>query len=164
MPPPEPSPIESAGPARLLTVRAATDPQYCQSEARTFALSLGFAPPRATALAIAVSELASNIVRHAREGTVSLRPLASPREGLEVVAADQGPGIADVGLALQDGFSRGRFNAEALDRGEGPAPSLGCGLGAVKRLTDECEIDTGPGRGTTVTVRLWLGNGKGQQR
>ncbi|HEY3450588.1 MAG TPA: ATP-binding protein [Myxococcales bacterium] len=140
--------------ARRLTVRDPSDPQYCSVEARALALALGFPPPRATALAIAVAELASNIVRHAGEGTIDLRPLAAP-DGLEVVAADRGPGISDVALAQQDGFSRGRFNSVALERGEGLPPSLGCGLGAVRRLADECEIDSEPGRGTTVTARLW---------
>lgn len=147
MPLPEPAP-------RRLSVRAATDPQYCSAEARSLALSLGFAPARATALAIAVSELAANIVRHAGEGTVELRPVDGA--GVEAVASDRGPGIADVVLAQQDGYSRGRFVAEALEKGAGRPASLGCGLGAVRRLTDECRIDTAPGRGTTVTVRLWL--------
>jgi serine/threonine-protein kinase RsbT len=145
---------------RSFPVRHATDPLFCQTAARAFALSCGLAPRHASALAIAVSELASNIVRHAGEGTVSLTRLETPR-GLEVVASDRGPGIADVELALQDGFSRGRFNAQALLEGKGPPPSLGCGLGAVKRLVDECEIETRPGQGTKVTVRMFA---KGTQR
>ncbi|MGC4122531.1 MAG: ATP-binding protein [Myxococcales bacterium] len=151
--------MSCAEPSQLnLLVRSATDPLFCSAEARALARRAGFAAPRAAALAIAVAELASNIVRHAKEGSVFLRLHQDPPEAtmIEVVAADRGPGIADLALAQQDGYSRGRFNAAALERGEGLPPSLGCGLGAVRRLTDECEIESVPGRGTTVTVRLYL--------
>ena len=136
-----------------VVVRFSTDPQYCQSHARTFALEAGFGPREATALAIVASELASNIVRHAGEGMLRLRRLEPA--GVEVLAADRGPGIPDVSLALKDGYSRGRFNAEVLLEGK-TADSLGCGLGAVQRLSDEMEIQSTPGQGTSVRARKWV--------
>jgi serine/threonine-protein kinase RsbT len=143
----------------MLAVRGATDPQCCQRAARRFALALGFPPEEASAVAIAVTELATNIVEHAGQGLVRLCRVDAP-PGIEVVATDLGPGIADVALALQDGFSRGRFRSQALLEGAGVPPSLGCGLGAVKRLTDVCEIESRPGAGTTVTARKWLRGGQ----
>lgn len=140
---------------RRVTVRSETDPHYCRTLARGLALDLGFSGGDASAIAIVVSELTANIVRHAGRGTITLRELQEPR-GLEVVAADDGPGVPDPARAFEDGISRGRSREEVLLRGEGPPSSLGCGLGAVRRLSDECAIDSGPGRGTTVTARKWL--------
>jgi serine/threonine-protein kinase RsbT len=59
-----------------------------------------------------------------------------------VVVEDEGPGIDDIELAMRQGFSSGT--------------GLGLGLGGTKRLMDEMQIDSGPGRGTTVTIRKWL--------
>jgi len=140
-------------------VQFSTDALFCQREARAFALSLGFSLADASALAIAVSELVWNVVLPAGMGIVRMLKLESP-PGVEVVVSDRGPGSSDVGLAVRDGFSRGRFNEQGLDRGEGPPLSLGCGLGAVKRLTDLCEIESGPEGGTTVTVRKYLSWGR----
>jgi serine/threonine-protein kinase RsbT len=63
------------------------------------------------------------------------------KKGVEVVAQDQGPGIADIDLVLQDGYSTGG--------------GLGLGLSGAKRLMDEFEISTQVGEGTTITMRKW---------
>ena len=93
-------------------------------------------------VATAISELARNIVRYAVRGEIILRLVDDHgKRGIEVVAADDGPGIPDVALAMQDGYST--------------SGSLGLGLPGVRRLMDEFEIISDFGKGTTVTVRRW---------
>lgn len=112
--------------------------------AREMAREAGFGYADAARIEIVVRELVSNIVRYAGSGVIYLRETtAGPRRGLEVEAVDQGPGIADVELALQDGYSTS-------------GKSLGSGLPAVRRLMDEFEIDTEVGRGTRVRTVRWL--------
>jgi len=106
------------------------------------ASELGFSPGDATLIATAISELARNIVSYARKGQITLKMVNSlNRQGILVVAADDGPGIADIRQALRDGFST--------------SGSLGLGLPGVRRLMDEFEINSEPGRGTIVTVKKW---------
>jgi serine/threonine-protein kinase RsbT len=95
-------------------------------------------------LAISVSELATNILVHAGSGTIELRETIGPHgsRGIEIVARDQGGGIEDVELAMQDGYST---------RG-----GLGCGLPGVERLMSEMQVSSAVGRGTTVRAVKWL--------
>lgn len=116
------------------------------SVARAAALTLGFTSSDATTFAIAVSELATNMVKHAGGGRISIR---SNSEGLEVVAEDRGPGMSDIPAALSDRHSRGRLLDADADWRQG----IGCGLGAVSRLLDSVEIDSVPGRGTRIVGR-----------
>ena len=105
--------------------------------------SAGFSHTKSYLIATAVSELGTNIHRYAREGTISVRMLADePKNGIEIVAEDTGPGIADVNAAMKDHFSTSN--------------SLGIGLPGVKRLMDEFELRTDQGVGTRITVRKWL--------
>jgi serine/threonine-protein kinase RsbT len=109
---------------------------------RTLAAELGFSPADATLIATAISELARNIVSYARKGEIKLQKMEnSAHRGIVVIAADDGPGISDIRQALRDGFST--------------SGSLGLGLPGVRRLMDEFEIASQPGRGTTVTVKKW---------
>lgn len=110
--------------------------------ARLLAIEAGFAGSDLTLIATAVSEIARNTIAYAGQGEM-LFGIADEggRRGLWVVARDQGPGIADVALAMQDGYSTGN--------------SLGLGLPGARRLMDEFEIDSAPGRGTTITMRKW---------
>jgi serine/threonine-protein kinase RsbT len=90
----------------------------------------------------AASELATNILKYARRGSLRVRRLVEvARSGLEIVAEDRGPGIPDVEKALQDRFST--------------SGTLGLGLPGVRRMMDEFEIRSTPGRGTRVLVRKW---------
>ena len=90
----------------------------------------------------AVSELARNILKYAGTGSISMSVVRdSRREGVEVVARDRGPGIADVEQALTDHFSSGG--------------TLGLGLPGIKRMMDEFEIDSSASEGTRVTIRKW---------
>ena len=109
---------------------------------REMAAQLGFSPGDSTLIATAISELARNVVQYARQGEVSFAALsANGKSGLAVTVTDEGPGIADVSAALQDGYST--------------SGRLGLGLPGVRRLMDELAIDSTPGHGTTVKVKKW---------
>jgi len=110
---------------------------------RELAATLGFSRTDQTMIALAISEIARNIVSYAQRGRVMLRRVdEGNRRGVEVIAEDQGPGIADIELAMRDGYSTAR--------------SLGVGLPGTKRVMDEFELVSAPGRGTTVTMKKWL--------
>lgn len=107
---------------------------------RALALELGFSVGESALIATAISELARNIVSYAGHGMVTLRQSSSAgRVNLTIIAADHGPGIADVALAMRDGYSS--------------SGGLGLGLPGVRRLMDDFEIASEPGRGTTITAR-----------
>lgn len=110
-------------------------------QARQRATVLGFATVQSHYIATAASELAANLLIHAGGGVFQMSRL-SDRPGLEMVTTDRGPGIADIDLAMQEGYST--------------AGGLGCGLPGVQRLMDEMVIDSQPGVGTVVKARKWL--------
>lgn len=125
-------------------IRGEADVYAAAGLARDMARKMGFGSADIARIEIVVRELALNIVRYAGRGEIHLREVAvERRRGLEIEAVDQGPGIADVELALQDGYSTG---------GKG----LGSGLPAVRRLMDTFEIETAPGQGTRVRATRWL--------
>jgi serine/threonine-protein kinase RsbT len=113
-----------------------------RQKGRSLAAALGFSSGDATLIATAISELARNIITYAKSGEIRLTVInGSARQGIQLVAHDQGPGIRDVQQALRDGFST--------------SGSLGLGLPGVKRLVDEFEIVSEENRGTTVTAKKW---------
>ncbi|MFI5093489.1 MAG: anti-sigma regulatory factor [Candidatus Acidiferrum sp.] len=113
-----------------------------RQEGRALAIELGFSTGDATLIATAISELARNIVSYARRGEITLKVIqASNRQGISILASDSGPGIRDIRQAMRDGFST--------------SGSLGLGLPGVRRLMDEFDIASEPGRGTIVTVKKW---------
>ena len=113
-----------------------------RQKGRELASHCGFPSTDLAVVATAISELARNIVRYAVRGEVTLRLVDNNgKRGIEVVAADDGPGIPDIGLAMQDGYST--------------SGGLGLGLPGTRRLMDEFEITSDFGKGTTVTVRRW---------
>ena len=113
-----------------------------RQKGRILAGELGFSSGDATLIATAISELARNIVSYARRGEIKLKGMhGSSRVGILVIAADDGPGIIDIRQALRDGFST--------------SGSLGLGLPGVRRLMDDFEITSQPGKGTMVTVKKW---------
>jgi serine/threonine-protein kinase RsbT len=128
-----------------LPLQAEDDIVVVRQRARQLAQDAGFGAVDQSRIATAVSELARNVVRYATDGVgeVDIRPLrdAANRVGIEIVVADQGPGIADVAQVMEEGFTTGR--------------GMGLGLPGARRLMDEMEIDSAPGRGTTVTIRKW---------
>jgi len=110
--------------------------------AREWAISLGFGLVDQTKIVTAASELARNTVIYGGGGTVRLQAMNDgARRGLRLTFEDQGPGIADLQLALKDGYSTGT--------------GLGLGLSGAKRLMSEFEIDSTPGQGTRVAVTRW---------
>jgi serine/threonine-protein kinase RsbT len=113
-----------------------------RQKGRVMASELGFSSGDATFIATAISELARNIVSYARKGEITLKMVNGlNRQGIAVIATDEGPGIADIRQALRDGFST--------------SGSLGLGLPGVRRLMDEFAITSQPGRGTIVAVKKW---------
>jgi len=115
-----------------------------RQKGRSLAAALNFSSGEATLIATAISELARNIVAYAKKGEILLKVIisgGSARHGIQVVARDDGPGIADVDQALRDGFST--------------SGSLGIGLPGVRRLVDEFHIDSVENRGTVITVTKW---------
>jgi serine/threonine-protein kinase RsbT len=130
-----------AGDIRV-AIRTDADVVTARQEARALGAELGFTSTDLTLLATAISEVARNITAYAGEGEVALRVLQnSGREGIEVVATDAGPGIEDVELAMQDGFTTGS--------------GLGLGLPGTRRLVDEFDLQTTLGAGTTVRLVKW---------
>jgi serine/threonine-protein kinase RsbT len=111
-------------------------------EGRELAAQAGFAGTDLAIIGTAISEVARNILVHAKRGEVSLGVVErAGGKGVLIVAEDEGPGIADIEQAMQDGFSTGK--------------TLGFGLPGAKRLMDEFEIDSEVGKGTTITMRKW---------
>ena len=139
-------PLLDRGPVRDDEVQVAItgDPDIvaARQAARELAVRAGFTGTDLTLLATAVSEVARNIVRFADRGSITVELLREPRPGIRVVARDTGPGIPDVERALDDGYS--------TDEG------LGLGLPGARRLVDEFDIASEPGRGTTVVLTKWF--------
>jgi serine/threonine-protein kinase RsbT len=120
-----------------------TDVVTARLAARALASRVGFTGTDLVLIASVVSEVARNIVAYAGPGEVVLSVVQSrSRLGLQVIARDQGPGIADLSRALEKGFSTSR--------------SLGLGLTGSKRFMDEFSLESTLGSGTTVTMRKWL--------
>jgi serine/threonine-protein kinase RsbT len=125
-----------------VAIRTDADVVTARQEARAMGAELGFSSTDLTLLATAISEVARNITTYAGEGEVALRVLNSGgRRGIEVVASDDGPGILDVELAMQDGYTTGN--------------GLGLGLPGTRRLVDEFELQTQPGTGTSIRLVKW---------
>ncbi len=109
---------------------------------RLLTKKIGFRSSEATIVSLVISELARNILGYAREGELILTEInRGELRGIAVMVRDNGPGIADVSLAMQDGFSS--------------SGGLGFGLPAVKRLVDEFEIRSQDGQGTVVIAKKW---------
>jgi anti-sigma regulatory factor (Ser/Thr protein kinase) len=119
------------------------DVTHASHSARQLARTIGFPEPHAEEIALAVQELAANLIRHAAGGSIQLSPATRQgRTGIEIQADDQGPGIPDVDRAITDGYST--------------AGGLGTGLGTVNRLMDELEIHSRPAAGTHIVCQRWL--------
>ena len=107
--------------------------------------SLGIAPDIIRRVSIAMYEGEINMVIHAGGGKAEV--LVEP-DKITIILSDEGPGIADVSQAMQEGFSTAPDNIRSLGFG------AGMGLPNMKRYTDEMQIDTEVGVGTTVTMRV----------
>lgn len=125
-----------------LPIKSSSDIVKVRQFAREWAVLLGFSLVEQTKMVTAASELARNVLDYGGGGKVELAVLQNElRQGLKLTFADQGPGIADLEQALKDGFTTGS--------------GMGLGLGGAKRLVNEFEIDSAPGRGTKVSITRW---------
>jgi serine/threonine-protein kinase RsbT len=114
-----------------------------RSMAREIAKSQGFGAIDQARIATAVGELARNIFIYAKTGEVTIRGVdRGGQRGIEIVCADHGPGIDNIELAMQDGYST--------------SGGLGMGIPGARRLMNEFDIQSRPGAGTTVTCRKWI--------
>jgi serine/threonine-protein kinase RsbT len=127
----------------VVTIRSDADIVLARQQGRALAATIGFTPTDATLIATAMSELARNIVAYAQQGEMVMRRVETPyTKGIMIIARDSGPGIRGIQDALRDGYST--------------SGGLGLGLPGVKRLMDEFAIESELGRGTTITIKMWL--------
>lgn len=133
----------AAVPPQTLVIAQPGDVTLAKRRAKEMASALGFEAGACEELALVASELASNLSKHAGRGTLTLAPLEIDRRvGLYMEAEDRGPGIADVELAIMDGFST--------------VGSLGGGLGLVNRMVDHLDITSKPRHGTSIRCERWV--------
>ena len=119
------------------------DVVIARQKGRELAAETGFSNTDRTIIALAISEIARNIVSYAHRGEMEMcRVDDGVRVGISIVAQDEGPGIADIELAMRDGYST--------------AKSLGVGLPGTRRIMDEFELTSTVGKGTTVKMTRWL--------
>jgi serine/threonine-protein kinase RsbT len=132
-------------PLAVIPIASDADVVIARQRAREMAGRLELTTTDQTLLATAISEVARNITTYAKRGEVQLSVVRDDggRSGIQVIARDQGPGIENVELALQDGYTSGT--------------GLGLGLPGARRLVDDFRIETAPGQGTTVTLVMWAG-------
>jgi serine/threonine-protein kinase RsbT len=127
-----------------VVITSDADTVVARQRGREVADRLGFSRTDATFVATAISEIARNITAHAGAGEIVIREVVEGgRRGLEVVARDDGPGIADVESVLRDDFRSGG--------------GLGMGLWGARQLMDEVRVESVVGDGTTVTMTKWCG-------
>ena len=127
---------------KAAVIRSDLDIVIARTLARDTAKTLGFGAIDQARIATAVSELARNIFLYAGTGTVTVREVErGGRKGIEVICEDQGPGITNVDLVMQDGYSTSR--------------GMGMGLPGAKRLMDDFVISSQEGVGTTIICRKW---------
>jgi serine/threonine-protein kinase RsbT len=126
-----------------LPIRSGDDVVRVRQQVRAAAAQGGLSLVDQTKVVTAASELARNALVHGGGGTARLEVVTSGsgKSGIRIGFTDDGPGIADVDLALTDGWSSGE--------------GLGLGLSGARRLVDEFELTSKPGRGTSVVVVKW---------
>lgn len=125
-----------------LRVDASEDVVRVRQEVRRFALQVGLSLVDQTKIVTAASELARNMLDYGGGGTVALEIVENgARRGVRIHFSDEGPGIADIERAMQDGFTSGN--------------GLGLGLGGARRLSNEFSIDSRPGEGTRIVIARW---------
>jgi anti-sigma regulatory factor (Ser/Thr protein kinase) len=125
------------------TIKREVDVYLAIGRGRDMAVVLGFDTIDRTRIEIVILELTRNLLAHAGGGALLLeRVAAQERMGMAVEARDSGPGIADIALAMSDGYST--------------SSTLGAGLPGVKRLMDEFSIESTPGVGTRVRAIKWV--------
>jgi serine/threonine-protein kinase RsbT len=126
-----------------VVISSSADIVTARQRGRELAAELGFDGSDLTVIATAISEVARNVVTHAKQGEILLKPVQNGnKRGILVVARDEGPGIKSVEKAMQYGYSTGK--------------GLGVGLPGAKWLMDEFQIESKVGQGTKVAMKKWL--------
>jgi len=125
-------------------IQSSEDVVIVRQAVRRHAVALGFNLVDQTKIVTAASELARNTLLHGGGGSAAVETVRTGvAAGLKLTFVDEGPGIADIDLAMKDGYtSKG---------------GMGLGLGGAKRLSNEFEIDSAPGKGTRVAIIRWKG-------
>ena len=125
-----------------IPINSDADIVTARQQGRALASEIGFSGTDLTIVATAISEVARNIVQYATRGEIVLDYVTEgDKRGLLIMAKDQGPGIPNIELAMQDGYSTGR--------------SLGVGLPGAQRLMDDFDIVSAVNEGTTITMKKW---------
>lgn len=128
--------------SETLDIKCLEDIVRTRQTVRSATIEMGFSLIVQTKFMTAASELARNTFLYGGGGSVTITPVNNgKRSGLKLVFRDKGPGIADIEQALTDGFTTGN--------------GLGLGLGGARRLANEFEIDSEPGKGTMVAITRW---------
>lgn len=132
----------SLDPSHVLPIRTSDDVVQVRQRVRSSALEAGLSLVDQTKIVTAASELARNTLIYGGGGTMRIEVIADGiKRGVRLTFEDQGPGIADIQLALTDGYTTGN--------------GLGLGLSGAKRLSNEFSIDSQVGAGTRVTIARW---------
>jgi serine/threonine-protein kinase RsbT len=128
--------------APVLPIQSSEDVVIARQKVREMAIKIGLNVVNQTKIVTAASELARNTLDYGGGGTLALEEMASGnKKGLKLVFEDQGPGIANVQLAMTDGYTTGK--------------GLGLGLTGAKRLVSEFDLWTEVGKGTRITIIQW---------
>ena len=113
-----------------------------RNRVKEYAVKIGMGLVNQTKLITAASELVRNMIKYASGGSILIEVISKGREnGIRLTFKDQGPGIANIQLAMKDGFTTGK--------------SLGLGLPGARRLVSEFDIKSILGEGTTVSIIKW---------
>lgn len=128
--------------ASTIEIRKSGDVVFVRQTTLAWATALGMSVTNRTKIATAASELARNTLQHGGGGRVTFQGVhTDAARGLRLIFEDDGPGISDIEQALADGYST--------------AGGLGLGLGGAKRLVNEFDIESTPGKGTRVAIIRW---------
>lgn len=126
----------------VLPISSDADIVTARQEGRALAAEIGFTSSEQIFIATAISEAARNILQYAGDGEIVLKHIhEGNKEGILIIARDEGPGIRDVQRAMEDGYSS--------------SGGLGLGLPGIKRLMSEVQIESIPDKGTILTIKKW---------
>lgn len=142
---------KNKGSSRSFNIRSDMDVVQTREYGRNLAAKIGFDRNDQTLVATAISEICRNIIEYAGSGEITIEHINSKsRKGIVITAEDDGPGIADVKKACQEGFSTGR--------------GMGVGLSGTKRIMDEFDVQSEMGKGTIVKMSKWLSGNEYYQK
>jgi serine/threonine-protein kinase RsbT len=127
---------------RLIPIKCESDIVVARVRGKALCSELGISATVQTKVATVISELSRNIYQYAGTGTITLRKISSNPPGMEIIATDDGPGIQN----LETIFS-GKYRSKS---------GMGIGLIGSKKIMDEFDVATAPGKGTKITARIFI--------